>query len=86
MSKDAVVRARLENTLKAEVENILNNLGINMTEAINIYFQQIKLHNGLPFDVRIPNKATKKAIENTRKDIDVVTCENAEELFKELDL
>ena len=86
MSKDAVVRARLENTLKAEVENILNNLGINMTEAINIYFQQIKLHNGLPFDVRIPNKATKKAIENTKKGIDVVFCENAEELFKELDL
>ena len=86
MPKDAVVRARMENTLKTEVENILKKLGLNTTDAINIYFQQIKLHKGLPFKIEIPNETTKKAIENTKKNVDVVSCKNAEELFKELDL
>ncbi len=86
MSKDAVVRARMENTLKTEVESILNQLGLNITDAINIYFQQIKMHNGLPFEVRLLNETTKEAIANTKNNVDIVSCENAEELFEELDL
>lgn len=58
MAKTAMVRARTTPDLKSEVEGILDKLGLTTTEAINLFFSQVKLHKGLPFDVRIPNKTT----------------------------
>lgn len=86
MNKDSIVRARMETRLKENVQEILNNLGLSTTEAITIFFKQIELHNGLPFEVKIPNKETQKAIEDTRKGIDVIECKDADDLFKSLEI
>lgn len=66
MRKTAMVRARIEPELKAEVESIFNSVGLNATEAITVFYKQVKLARGIPFDVRIPNKETRKAIEDAR--------------------
>ena len=66
MAKSATVQARIEPALKNSVEAILEALGINTTDAINIFFKQIQLANGIPFDVKIPNKETRKAIAEAR--------------------
>ncbi len=58
--KDAIINARIESKLKLDVEAILKQLGITATQAINMFYQQIKLHNGIPFDVKIPNKETQR--------------------------
>ena len=58
MSKTEMIRARIEPELKHEVEKILSELGLNPTTAINIFYHQVKLQKGLPFDVSIPNKTT----------------------------
>ena len=60
--KNAIINARIESDLKTDVEVILKNLGITATQAINIFYQQVKLNNGLPFEVKIPNAETQKAI------------------------
>ena len=60
--KEAVVKARIEPSLKHETEIILNRLGISTTEAIRMFLTQVRLHGGLPFEVRIPNTATQAAI------------------------
>lgn len=65
MAKTAMIRARTEPNLKEEVENILEKLGITSTEAINMFYRQVKLRKGLPFDVRIPNKATLETFKKT---------------------
>ncbi len=52
--KDAIINARIESKLKLDVEAILKQLGITATQAINMFINQIKLHNGIPFDVKIP--------------------------------
>jgi len=67
MARTAMVQARIEPELKSKVENILNALGINTTDAINIFFKQIQHANGIPFDVKIPSEATRKAIAEARK-------------------
>jgi|AAUQ01.1.fsa_nt_gi DNA-damage-inducible protein J len=69
--KDAIINARIESKLKLDVEAILKQLGITATQAINMFYQQIKLHNGIPFDVKIPNKETQKVIEEVKKGINV---------------
>ena len=55
MAKTTTIRARTSPELKEEVESILKKLGLNTTEAINIFFSQIRLCHGLPFEVRMPN-------------------------------
>lgn len=61
-TKDAIVKARIEPSLKRETEVILDRLGISTTEAIRMFLTQVRLHNGLPFELRIPNATTRAAI------------------------
>ena len=49
MARTATVQARIEPQLKNQVESILETLGMNTTDAINIYFKYIRLVNGIPF-------------------------------------
>lgn len=56
MSKDSTLSLRIDSELKNEVETILKQLGIPMTTAITMYFNQIKMNNGLPFTPKIINK------------------------------
>ena len=56
MSKDSTLSLRIDSDLKNEVETILKQLGIPMTTAITMYFNQIKMYNGLPFTPKIINK------------------------------
>ena len=69
--KNAIINARIESDLKVDVEHILKNLGLSATQAINIFYQQIKIHNGIPFEIKIPNDETKRVIEESRKGINV---------------
>jgi DNA-damage-inducible protein J len=66
MSKTAMIRARTEPELKTQAEEIFHSLGLNQTEAINIFYHQVVLNKGLPFEVKLPNKETAKAIESAR--------------------
>lgn len=56
--KNSVVRARVSDDLKNESEAILKRLGLSMAEAITIFLSQVTLHQGMPFEVKIPNKKT----------------------------
>ena len=58
MAKTAMIMARIEPDLKTDAEKILKKLGLSTTEAINLFLSQIRLHKGLPFEVKIPNKTT----------------------------
>ncbi len=56
MQKDSTISLRIDSELKKDVDKILKNLGIPMTTAITMYFNQIKMRNGIPFTPVIPNK------------------------------
>ena len=65
MNKSAMIRARVDPNLKAEVENVFGQLGLTATQAITLFYQQVKLNRGLPFDVRIPNVVTQQTFAET---------------------
>ena len=54
MAKSASVYARIAPMLKKQAENILSALGIPTSNAIDMFFKQIVLKKGLPFEVRLP--------------------------------
>jgi DNA-damage-inducible protein J len=60
------VRARIDGDLKASAEAILSRVGLNPSDAIRLFYTHITLVGGLPFDVRIPNAETRKAIRDAR--------------------
>lgn len=49
--KRSHINVAIEAKDKKMVSEILDNLGMNMSTAINIYLKQIIKHNGIPFDV-----------------------------------
>jgi DNA-damage-inducible protein J len=53
ITKETFVRARVDSRLKKETEKILDGLGLTTAEAIRIYLHQIRLHKGLPFELRL---------------------------------
>ena len=54
MAKSASVYARIDPDLKEQAEAILAALGIPTSNAIDMFFKQIVLKKGLPFEVRLP--------------------------------
>lgn len=69
--KSAMIHARIEPELKKKAENILKKLGLNTTQAVELFYRQIVLRKGLPFPVEIPNTITEKVITEARKGINV---------------
>ncbi|MCZ7672844.1 MAG: type II toxin-antitoxin system RelB/DinJ family antitoxin [Chloroflexi bacterium] len=52
MAKTAVITTRIEPELKTEVETVLNELGLTMSQAILLYLKQIALQQGIPFQLQ----------------------------------
>ncbi len=54
-AKSANLYARIEPDVKEKAESILSALGIPASNAINMFYKQIILQRGIPFDVKIPS-------------------------------
>ncbi|MCL5966085.1 MAG: type II toxin-antitoxin system RelB/DinJ family antitoxin [Deltaproteobacteria bacterium] len=84
MAKTAMIRARTDEKLKDQVETIFHKLGMTTTEAINLFYRQVKAHRGLPFLVRLPNAETRRTFEKTDRGEDIHTYKSADEMFRKL--
>lgn len=85
MNRTATIRARVEPSLKSDVEKLLRQLGISTTEAITMFYNQIRLRQGLPFPVEIPNDLTRKTFDATDRNDDITTYDDLDEMFEALD-
>lgn len=54
-TKSANLYVRIEPDVKEKAESILSALGIPSSSAINMFYKQIILQRGLPFEVKIPS-------------------------------
>ena len=84
MAKTATIRARMEPRLKDQVESLFEKLGLSTTQAITLFFKQVKLRNGLPFEVVVPNRRTLKTLADTDAGKSLVRCKDSEEMFRKL--
>ena len=57
-----VIHARIEPKLKKAAESVFSKIGLSTTDAIRLFFKQVELHRGLPFEVKIPNAESREAI------------------------
>lgn len=76
---------RTEKQVKIAAEKIFEELGMNMSTAVNVFLRQTIRENGIPFELRlnVPNSVTVAAIEEGRKvayDSNVKGYESLDEL------
>ena len=84
MNKSATGRARIEPHLKRKAEGMLEKLGLSATQAITLFYRQITLRKGLPFNVVIPNATTQRTLESTDAGKDIVVCKDVDDMFSRL--
>ncbi|MBQ9887533.1 MAG: type II toxin-antitoxin system RelB/DinJ family antitoxin [Lachnospiraceae bacterium] len=89
MSDTINFSVRMDSEIKRKCEALYNELGINLTTAINVFLRQSLRSGGFPFDVRLeqPNKDTIAALEEAlriSKDSSVQRYSDVEEVLKEL--
>lgn len=54
MARTANIYTRVDPVVKEQAEEILDRLGIPMSNAIGIFLRQVVMHNGIPFDLKLP--------------------------------
>jgi DNA-damage-inducible protein J len=84
MPKTSTVHARIDPDLKNETEELFRQLGLSVTQAITLFYKQVQLRRGLPFDVVIPNEVTRKTFEDTDAGRNLTMCEDAKDMFDKL--
>lgn len=68
-AKSANLYARIEPDVKEQAENILSALGIPASNAINMFYKQIILNRGLPFEVKLPTSRPVDVAKLTDKEL-----------------
>ncbi len=68
-AKSANLYARIEPEVKEQAESILSALGIPASNAINMFYKQIILNRGLPFEVKLPSEKPVHALELTEAEL-----------------
>ena len=85
MAKSAMVRARVEPQLKAQAEAMLDRMGLSATTAITLFYRQIIQSRALPFEVRLPNASTRRAMQAARSGRGIVAAASMDKLLAKLD-
>jgi DNA-damage-inducible protein J len=62
MPADAVVRARINTATKERASVALAAMGLSISDAIRLLMLRIADEQRLPFEVKVPNSATRRAM------------------------
>ncbi len=84
MAATAFVRARIDETLKAEAAIVLAELGLTVSDVVRIVLTKVAKDKALPFEMRVPNKLTVQTLEKSERGVDVHQAKNADDLFDQL--
>ncbi|MDE0665895.1 MAG: type II toxin-antitoxin system RelB/DinJ family antitoxin [Acidimicrobiaceae bacterium] len=83
MAKTETIRARVEPELKREAESVLRDLGLSATEAITLFYTQVAMHRGIPFEVKIPNADTVEAMRQAESGEGLTEYRSVEDLMSD---
>lgn len=83
MAANSVVRARIDEHLKAEAETVLASIGLTVSDAFRMMIVRIVRERALPFEPLIPNETTMEAMKAARRG-ELVTAGAPEKLLAKL--
>lgn len=80
MEKTAKINIRIKPEVKDEAEDILRKLGIAPSNAIDMFYRQIILNKGLPFDLKIPEEKSMDISKISKKELDELLKEGLKDI------
>ena len=83
MAANAVVRSRVSVEVKEEATEVLNNMGLTVSDLMRIVLTRVAKERSLPFDLR-PNALTRETLEKSARGEDVHRAEDADDMFEQL--
>ena len=83
MSTDTVVRARIDSDTKRRAAEALQAMGLSISDAIRLLLIRVANEERLPFVLKVPNSATRKAMDELEQGKGK-RFDSAEELFEDL--
>lgn len=93
MAVTTPTQIRIEENTKKEAVELLEGLGLNLSEAVNMFLRQVILRRGIPFEIKYPEETREfrpeviEAMEEAKKisrDPNVKSYTNVKEMFKEI--
>ena len=88
MAKIHILHIRVEPKVKEKAEEILNDLGLSISEAVSVFLNQAILNEGIPFEIRKNrySNSTIKVMEDTKHGKNLSnTFDSVDKMFEELD-
>lgn len=88
MAKTHILHIRVEPKVKEKAEEILNDLGLSISEAVNVFLNQVILNEGIPFEIRKNrySDSTIETMEDTKHGKNLInTFDSIDKMFEELD-
>lgn len=83
MSTDTVVRARIDSDTKQRAAEALQAMGLSVSDAIRLLLIRVANEERLPFVLKVPNSATRKAMDELAQGKGK-SFDSSEELFEDL--
>ena len=80
MARTSNVFARVEPEIKEQAENILDQLGIPMSNAVSMFLRQVVLQRGIPFDMKLPAKRPLVMGNLTKEELDAEISKGAADI------
>lgn len=80
MAKTKIIQARVDPALKHKAEEVFSTIGLSPTQAIRLFYKQVTLHHGLPFEVKVPNAETQEALRQAAEREDLTEYGNLDAL------
>lgn len=72
-------------SVKNQAREVLESLGLNMTDAMRMFLVQVVNRQGIPFEIRGPNAETLKSMQAIKSKQYSKPYNTAEEMFTDLD-
>ena len=68
----ATMNIRIDDGLKSDVEKVLSSLGLNISDAVRIYFSKIRDNRGIPFDLKLSDDYNYNIYESVKESLEDV--------------
>ena len=62
MASDTVVRARIDGQVKEKAAKVLADMGLSVSDVIRLLLVRVAAERALPFEIKVPNAETRKAM------------------------
>ncbi len=84
MSRSEVIHVRVTPEVKEKSEAILVKLGISTSHAISLFLNQVLIHDGIPFEISLPNREEVKRKEELAHAINLTGGKELKEAAKKI--